>query len=339
MTWFDINRLISGHLTPYSSGGVRDVSGYQKLQGLPMRNMIAKSWLALGLACGLSVSAPVTAESSFSRFFDSDLLSTAVSVAAHTVMEEWFDDSDDSSDELTATEYDPLEKYNRMMFRFNSSLDEAALKPLAESYQEYTPAIVRAGVRNFFSNIGDVGVAANSALQGKVDQALSDSSRLALNSVVGLGGMFDVASKLDLEKNNEDFGQTLGVWGVPEGPYIVLPVLGPRTLRSAVGTAFDTYLQMETLGSMSELSGVDAVSEMVALNIVDQRTRMLGKEELLQQAALDPYIYTREAYLAYRRCQVDDCDRIQYVAADPESPSSGTDLDELELLEELEELE
>lgn len=305
--------------------------------------MIVKKLLAtLSLFAGVALATPVSAESIVSRFFDNELLSAAVSVAADTVIEDWLNGDEESLSSNpggASAAHDPLEKYNRMMFKFNARLDETALKPLAETYVEYTPDLLRAGVRNFFSNVGDVGVAANSALQGKIGQALSDSSRVGLNSLFGLGGVFDLASELELEKNNEDFGQTLGVWGVPEGPYIVLPVLGPRTLRSAVGTAFDTYLQMETLGSIGELSGVDAVSELVALGIVDQRTRMLGKEELLKQAALDPYIYTREAYLAYRRCQVDDCDKIDYKPADPETPSARNELHELELLDELDELE
>ena len=248
----------------------------------------------------------------------------------------------------TESSNDPLEKYNRMMFAFNSRLDDLALRPLAESYSEYTPSIVQTGVRNFFSNIGDVGVLTNSVLQGKLDQALEDTSRLAINSVIGLGGVIDVASALDIEKNNEDFGQTLGFWGVPEGPYIVLPLLGPRTVRSAVGTALDTYLQVETLGSVTELAGAESVvSELLALNLINQRTRLLGKESLLEKAALDPYLYAREAYLAYRRCKVNNCDNIDYVPAAPESGNdspSSTDneldeLDELEMLDELDEFE
>ncbi len=304
-----------------------------------MKKLLAAITLGLGLSCTSTASA----ESFLTRYFDNELLFTAVSVAAETLVEDWLGDDNASASidaaDGSSAEHDPLEKYNRMMFNFNARLDKAALQPLAETYVEYTPQILRAGVRNFFSNVGDVGVAANSALQGKVGQALSDSSRLALNSLVGLGGVIDVASELEIEKNNEDFGQTLGVWGVPEGPYIVLPVLGPRTMRSALGTVFDTYLQMETLGSIGELSGVDTVSELMALNVVNQRTKLLGKEALLEQAALDPYVYTREAYLAYRRCQVADCDKIDYKPADPETPSSEATelgmLDELDLLDEL----
>jgi len=295
-----------------------------------MRNLLATIWLMICLA----LPSPASAESSLSRLFDKDLLAAAVSVAAETVIADLFDDAgaDGSSNdaaEIEATPYDPLEKYNRIMFKFNTRLDEKALKPIAETYVEHTPAIVRTGIRNFFSNVGDVGVAANSALQGKFEQAMSDSSRLALNSVVGLGGLLDVASAVELEKNNEDFGQTLGVWGVPEGPYIVLPLLGPRTLRSAFGTALDTYLQMETLGAVGDVSGIDSITELVTLSIVDQRTSLLGKEELLQQAALDPYVFARESYLAYRRCQVDDCDKIDEL----------DELDELDLLDELDELD
>ena len=304
-----------------------------------MKNLLVTTWLMFSLA----LASPASAEGSLFRLFDKELLSAAVSVAAETVVADLFnDDADtgdtDSTSEIEGSSNDPLEKYNRMMFNFNMRLDEKALKPIAESYVEYTPSIVRAGVRNFFSNLGDVGVAANSALQGKVEQAMSDSSRLALNSVVGLGGLFDVASKVDLEKNNEDFGQTLGVWGVPEGPYIVLPLLGPRTMRSAFGTALDTYLQMETLGAVGQVSGVDSISELVALGIVDQRTELLGKEELLQQVALDPYVFARESYLAYRRCQVDDCDKIDYVAADPET-RTATESEEMDLLDQLDELD
>ena len=230
---------------------------------------------------------------------------------------------------------DPFENYNRMMFRFNQQLDEVALKPLAKHYRDYTPELVRIGVRNFFSNIGDVGVLTNSALQGKFDQALSDSTRVAVNTIAGVGGVIDVASMMDIKKNNEDFGQTFGVWGIPEGPYIVLPLLGPRTLRSAVGTIADTALQVETLGALGEAAaGTDLVSEMMALNLIDKRSQLLGQSDLLEELAIDPYIFSRQAYLAYRRCQVDDCDKIDYQPAAPEAPAQNN-LDELDELDEL----
>jgi len=244
-----------------------------------------------------------------------------------------------ADDIRNADPVDPLEKYNRMMFSFNSELDRLALRPMAENYETYTPAIVRTGVRNFFSNISDVGVVANSALQGKFDQAVLDATRLTVNTIAGIGGVIDVASMIDLEKNNEDFGQTFGVWGVPEGPYIVLPLLGPRTARSALGTAFDTYLQVETLGAMSEATtGQDLVSELFAMNLINQRSQLLGKDALLEEAALDPYVFAREAYLQYRRCQVEDCDKIDYRPAPPESQMSDDLFDEIDELDQLDEL-
>ena len=209
--------------------------------------------------------------------------------------------------------WDPLEKYNRWMFNLNRQIDEIALEPVARRYREYTPDLVKLGVRNFFSNIDDIGVLANSTLQGKLDQALDDSARVAINTLVGIGGVIDVATMLDFEKNNEDFGQTFGHWGIPEGPYIVLPVLGPRTLRSATGTALDTWLQVEALGAISEASaGQDLVTEMMAMRLIDEREQLLAKSALLDQAALDPYTFARDAYLAYRRCLVNDCDKLDY---------------------------
>ena len=285
---------------------------------------------------------PITSLQDDSSTMDTILLaafSAVTSTVESTLADAW-----DTGDNIGSSEEDPFEQYNRMMFRFNSVLDEKAMRPLAERYRKHTPALVRAGVSNFFSNIGDVGVVANDALQGKFEQALWDTSRLTINTVAGLGGVIDVATMLDIEKNKEDFGQTFGVWGIPEGPYIVLPVLGPRTVRSAVGTALDTYLQAEALGAVSQMgAGQDIVTEMMALNLVNQREKMLGKEDLLSEAALDPYIFTREAYLAYRRCQVEDCDKIDYKPAAVEGSIDELDeldqLDELDLLDELDQLD
>ncbi len=281
---------------------------------------------------------PVVADNSEPPSYLDSLLTAAAQVVTETVTEFALSTADTTRDLaaiVNTDSDDPLEKYNRMMFRFNQVLDEKALQPIATNYREYTPDIVQTGVSNFFSNLGDVGVVTNSVLQGKLDQALNDSSRLAVNTIAGLGGVIDVATMLDLEKNHEDFGQTFGVWGVPEGPYIVLPVLGPRTMRSAVGTALDTYLQVETLGAVSEAAtGQEIVTEMLSLNLIQQRAKMLGKTELLEQAALDPYVFTREAYLAYRRCQVQDCDKIDYQPSDtPEFQDD--DIDELDLLDQL----
>ncbi len=268
-----------------------------------------------------------------------EAVDSAIDVTSSLI--EWSADqlSDSGMPVSTDAVEDPFEPYNRMMFRFNQRLDEVALKPLAEHYHEYTPELVRTGVRNFFSNIGDVGVLTNSALQGKFDQALSDSTRVAVNTIAGVGGVIDVATMLNIEKNHEDFGQTFGVWGIPEGPYIVLPVLGPRTLRSAVGTIADTALQVETLGAVGDMAmAPDLVSEMLALNLVDKRSQLLGQTELLEEIAIDPYVFSRQAYLAYRRCQVEDCDKIDYKPADPEVEQPGVQQNELDELLELDEL-
>lgn len=278
----------------------------------------------------------------------SEAIDTAINVTGQLL--DWNSATEVNSDGLVdagdaSAVIDPFENYNRMMFRFNQRLDEVALKPLAEHYREYTPELVRTGVRNFFSNIGDVGVLTNSALQGKFDQALNDSTRVAVNTIAGIGGVIDVATMMDLEKNNEDFGQTFGVWGIPEGPYIVLPVLGPRTLRSAVGTIADTALQVETLGALGEAAAApDVITELMALNLVDRRSQLLGQADLLEELAIDPYIFSRQAYLAYRRCQVNDCDKIDYKPAAPEQPADNeldepNELDELDELRELDELD
>ncbi|MEM7256920.1 MAG: VacJ family lipoprotein, partial [Pseudomonadota bacterium] len=198
---------------------------------------IAAILLAFSMASGSLAHADPTGEQSYLK----SLLSAATGAAVTAVTQVWEEVEADSIG--STSEADPFEKYNRLMFRFNSVLDEKALKPVAENYKKYTPDLVQSGVSNFFSNLGEVGVLTNSLLQGKFDQALNDSTRLALNSIAGIGGVVDVATMLNYEKNHEDFGQTFGVWGVPEGPYIVLPVLGPRTMRSAVGTALDTYVQ------------------------------------------------------------------------------------------------
>ncbi len=301
---------------------------------------LMKSIVALLLTFSIASSSSVVAGTTDQSYFES-LLSAASGALIETVANAL--DETDEPGTVSGTAADPFEKYNRMMFHFNSVLDEKALRPAAEKYREYTPQLVQHGVSNFFSNLGDVGVLTNSLLQGKFDQAVNDSTRLALNSIAGVGGVIDVATMLNYRKNDEDFGQTFGVWGVPEGPYIVLPVLGPRTVRSAVGTALDTYLQVETLGALSETAaGQDLVTELLSLNLVNKRSQLLAKTALLEQASLDPYVFTREAYLAYRRCQVTDCDRIDYVPANQEpavqsSPGSTVEPapDDLDLLDEL----
>lgn len=186
------------------------------------------------------------------------------------------------------------------MYRFNDTVDRAVLKPVAKSYQEHVPAQMRRGVRNFFSNLGMPIVIANDLLQFKPRAALSATGRFLLNSTVGLAGFFDPATRLGLREHDEDFGQTLGRWGVPEGPYLVLPFLGPSSLRDAPSLYADalidpTYQTIET----PEQYGA------IALEAIDIRARLLDADEAIA-GAFDPYAFVREAWLQRRRYLVHD---------------------------------
>lgn len=196
---------------------------------------------------------------------------------------------------------DPWEGFNRAMYSFNDTLDRALIKPLAEGYNAVVPAPVDKGVTNFFGNLSDVTSAINNLLQFKVGRALSDLGRVAINTTIGIGGLFDVASNMDLPHYGEDFGQTLGSWGVASGPYIVLPVLGPSSGRDTVGVVVDwftdplTYVEDDTL--RYSLRG---------LNLVDTRSDLLSASRVVDQAALDPYAFVRDAYLQSRKSEVLD---------------------------------
>lgn len=192
---------------------------------------------------------------------------------------------------------DPLEGFNRGVFSFNEGLDKALIKPVAQGYDAITPTPVRSAVGNFFANIADVFIAANNLLQGKVNDAGSDVGRVALNSTFGLLGLFDVATAWGLEKHQEDFGQTLGRWGVGDGAYLVLPVFGPRTLRDTVGLAAD--LAVDPVG---RLYPVDARNSLTGTRFVSERADFLPAEKAIEEAAMgDKYSYIREAYLQRRR--------------------------------------
>lgn len=196
---------------------------------------------------------------------------------------------------------DPLETFNRAMYDFNDVLDNVLFKPLARGYNAITPAPVNRGVTNFFNNIDDVTSAVNNLLQFKVGRALNDVSRVAVNSTIGVAGLFDVASNLDMPRYNEDFGQTLGTWGVASGPYLVLPLIGPSTARDGVGIVVDwftdpvTYLEDDTLKW-----------GLYGLQFLDTRADLINASRVLDQAALDPYAFVREAYLQRRLDQVYD---------------------------------
>lgn len=197
--------------------------------------------------------------------------------------------------------YDPLQPVNRAMYSFNDGLDKVLLKPAAQAYQTVTPEIVDTGISNFFSNLDDVVVLANDILQLKFEQSLSDASRIVFNSTFGLGGLIDVASHMDLPKHNEDFGQTLGYWGLGGGPYLVLPVFGPSNLRDGLGLAVD----MQT-NPLSQLSPESHQYALTGLNIVDTRADLLRVERALAGSEIDPYISRRDAYLQRRQNLIHD---------------------------------
>jgi phospholipid-binding lipoprotein MlaA len=205
----------------------------------------------------------------------------------------------------TQSEYadprDPLEGYNRVMYRFNEQLDKAVLTPLARGYNAIVPKPVNRGVTNFFNNLGDVTSAINNLLQFKVGRAVSDIGRVAINSTIGIAGLFDVASNVDLPRYNEDFGQTLGTWGVASGPYIVLPVIGPSSGRDSVGTVVDWFTDPVTYIEDNHVRW-----SLRGLNLVDTRADLLNASRVLDEAALDPYSFVRDAYLQKRNSDVYD---------------------------------
>lgn len=194
---------------------------------------------------------------------------------------------------------DPLEGFNRSMFAFNETVDASVLKPVAQVYQTVTPSIVRTAIGNFFSNAGDVWTAVNNVLQGNFADGANDIMRFAINTTVGVGGLIDVASAGGMPKHQADFGQTLGVWGVPAGPYVVLPILGPSTLRDTLATPID--FKGDILYSRGDVAFRNTTS---ALRIVDKRANALDAVNLIEEAALDKYVFIRGAYLQRRESQI-----------------------------------
>ncbi len=200
----------------------------------------------------------------------------------------------------TDNSIDPWEGWNRKVQTFNDNLDEYAMKPVAKGYRFVMPVFADEGVSNFFSNIDDIGVALNNLLQGKFSQSGSDAARFLLNSTIGLAGFFDVASEVDLQKHDEDFGQTLGVWGVPTGPYLVLPFFGPSSPRGVGGLAGDAAMNpISYVGSYVSIG-------LFALNAIDKRADNLGTERIATEAAIDRYTFFRDAYLSRRNYLVHD---------------------------------
>ncbi|WP_353254934.1 MlaA family lipoprotein [Burkholderia anthina] len=190
---------------------------------------------------------------------------------------------------------DPLEPMNRAMYKFNDTVDTNIAVPIAKGYQKITPTPMRTAISNFFSNLGDLGNMANNLLQLRITDATQDLMRVAMNSLFGVAGLIDIATPAGLPKHHQDFGLTMARWGVPSGPYLVLPVFGPSTIRDGVGRAVDVRFNL--------LNYIEpaARNPMYIAQFISARSDLLGATDLLKQAALDPYSFVRDAYLQQRK--------------------------------------
>jgi phospholipid-binding lipoprotein MlaA len=195
---------------------------------------------------------------------------------------------------------DPWERFNRTSFAVNDALDRAALKPVAKAYKKVTPRFVRTGINNFFSNLDNISTVINDVLQGKGKQAGRDSARFLMNSTLGLGGLFDPASAAGLEKNDEDFGQTLGKWGVKSGPYLMLPVLGPSTLRDSIARLPEQYTN-----PVQYLEDDSTRYIITGIGVIDMRAGLLDLDAQIEKS-YDKYAFIRNAWLQRREYQVTD---------------------------------
>jgi len=194
---------------------------------------------------------------------------------------------------------DPLEPFNRKVLEFNEGVDAVVLKPVATAYRDGVPPLVRTGVNNFFGNLSDAWSFVNSLLQLKIQNAAENWMRLNINTFFGLGGILDIASDLNIERHREDFGQTLGRYGVPAGPFIMLPLLGPSTLRDTAALPVDRrYNLIQTIDPESVRNGL------YVLNVVDTRANLLRVTEVLEGAALDKYTFIRDSHLQKRRAEI-----------------------------------
>ena len=201
----------------------------------------------------------------------------------------------------TADARDPWESMNRRVYQFNDALDTVAIKPAAEIYTKVLPSFVRTGIHNFLGNLGDVWSMANSAMQLKGQATAETFMRINVNTFMGLGGLLDVASEMRLEKRKEDFGQTLGFWGVKPGPYLVLPLLGPSTLRDTLAMPVDFQ------GDFSQIFKDEATrNSLSATRILDVRSGLLQTVDVIKGASLDPYTFVRDGYLQKRKNDIYD---------------------------------
>ena len=215
---------------------------------------------------------------------------------------------------------DPFEPANRAVFSFNDTLDRTVMTPVAKGYNTVTPSPVRTAIKNFFANLGDVNNLANDLLQGKVAAGIEDLMRLSMNTVLGIGGLIDIATPGGLPRHDQDFGLTLGHWGVASGPYLVLPLFGPNTARDAVGMAVDIQLDPSTYAASAVRNSLFGV------NVVSTRAHYLDATNLLEKAALDKYSFVRDAYLGRRRSQLEGASQSQVLpdyGDDPEGANAA----------------
>jgi phospholipid-binding lipoprotein MlaA len=205
----------------------------------------------------------------------------------------------------TTTNKDPLEGINRGVYKFNDVTDRALIKPVAKAYKTVTPSPIRKGFSNFFSNLGTLTTVFNDLLQLKFAHAFTDAGRFVINSTFGLAGFIDVASMDNIEKRNEDFGQTLGHWGVGNGAYLVLPLVGPSTLRDAAGFAIDTATT-DPITYTHNIGEIRLHNQLRGAQLLDKRTQLLDATDIVDNASIDPYAFMRDAYLQRRASLVQD---------------------------------
>ncbi|WP_298414082.1 VacJ family lipoprotein [Janthinobacterium sp.] len=212
---------------------------------------------------------------------------------------------------------DPLEGYNRAMFKFNDTVDQAALKPVATAYKKVTPSFVQTGVGNFFGNLSDVWSAVNNLLQGKGEAGLQDVVRVSMNSTFGIFGLIDIASQAGIPKHNEDFGQTLGWYGIQPGPYVMLPLLGPSTVRDTVALPLDMTGDPWRYKDPVSVRNIGTVTR-----VIDKRAALLDATNLMEAAALDRYEFIRDGFLQARESKVFDGDTDRRDRKVPKNDSS-----------------
>ena len=206
-----------------------------------------------------------------------------------------------TSTPVLADDFDPIEDVNRATYSFNELFDDTIFEPLSRTYKRYIPEFAQTGVRNFFGNLRDVQTLANQIIQLKPIDSANTLGRIIVNTSIGVGGLFDVSSSLGLTTNDEDFGQTMAVWGVPAGPYVVLPFLGPSTLRDSIGIFVDISSDANMINKMDGNEFITANT----LSTIDKRVELLPTTDLFDQSD-DPYIAMRSSYLQNRRFEIFD---------------------------------